>query len=184
MQIIPHYSLVIFPAPEHIALVKEFKQKLRKQIGWFGSFNAKAHITVANFSDDTELSIHLPKIKSFGDNQPSGQVRFDHFDKFGDKTFFIGPDESSQTYLDSLIRNFHNHLGIKPGSIHAHISIARQLDAQKMQLAEAIFNKTEVDFSFTCDALYLRKFNEQTKQYSDIADKFSLEGKSNPTLFD
>jgi hypothetical protein len=168
----PEYSLVIFPNPEQIALVKEFKQKLRAQIGWFGSFNANAHITVRNFEDDEQLAKYLKKIKAFAQTQSLQVVNFRGYDHFGDKTFFIAPDAGSQEYLDNLIKDFHQYLELEPGDIHAHISIARGLDESKMEQAKSIFQHIPVKFSFLCDALYLRKFSQETKQYSEIAAKF------------
>ena len=55
-----------------------------------------------------------------------------------------------------------------------HLSIARRLDAQKMQAAYALFKDTPVALNFICDAIYIRRFNTNTKQYTDIVEKISL----------
>ncbi len=57
MKQIPQFSLVIFPNTEQSILVKSYKELLKSHIGWFGSANAAAHITVINFDD--ELSLNL-----------------------------------------------------------------------------------------------------------------------------
>jgi hypothetical protein len=172
MNAIPLYSLVIFPSPPHSEAVKEYKRLLRQKIGWFGSFNAAAHITVMNFSDEAAVSEKIPAIISFCDTATPEEVVFDSFGSFGDKTFFIAANQASQQYLDKLIGDFHIALGANPKNIHAHMSIARQLNAEKMRQAQKLFEDTIADFRFVCDAFYLRKFNEATKQYSDIVEKF------------
>ena len=50
------------------------------------------------------------------------------------------------------------------------MTIARGLDSEKMKKAQEQFNTTEINFEFICDSLHIRKFNQKTKQYSDIIE--------------
>ncbi len=171
MKQIPQYSLVIFPTPEQSILVKSYKQLLKNEIGWFGSANAAAHITVINFDDDLSLNLHLEQIKDFCKTVVSQNVTLNAWDSFGERTFFIAPDETSQQYLDNLIINLHQYIGFKVKTAHAHLSIARGLDAEKMKTAYQLFSNIKINLQFSCDAIYMRKFNDQTKQYSDVIEK-------------
>lgn len=174
MKQIPQFSLVIFPTQEQSELVKSYKQLLKNHIGWFGSANAAAHITVINFDDESSLNLYINNIRRFCRDAASQNIILNHCNSFGDRTFFIAPDETSQHYLDQLIINLHQHLGFKAKNAHAHLSIARGLDAAKMKTAYQLFKDTRINFEFCCNALYLRKFNNQTKQYSDIVEKISF----------
>jgi hypothetical protein len=174
MKQIPLYSLVIFPPPEQMALINSHKQLLKNSIGWFGSANAAAHITVINFDDEFSLHLYLNQIREFCKTAPIQNVVLNHWDSFGDRTFFIAPDPPSQQYLDQLIIDLHHYLGFKVKNAHAHLSIARGLDAEKMKKAYGVFKDTKINLEFSCDAIYVRKFNEQTKQYSDLIEKISF----------
>jgi hypothetical protein len=174
MKQIPQFSLVIFPTQEQSELVKSYKQLLKSKIGWFGSVNAGAHITIINFDDEFSLNLHLEKIREFCRTAIPKNVVLNKWNSFGDRTFFIAPEENSKLYLDTLIKELHLYLGFKPKDSHAHLSIARGLDPNKMEAAYELFKNIEVSLKFNCDALYLRKFNEETKQYSDIAEKISF----------
>ncbi len=136
-----------------------------------------------NFEDEAAFARHQERIRDFCRSAVSANVVFNYFDSFGDRTFFISPDKPSRKYLDRLIVDFARHLGYKTSKVHAHLSIARGLDGEKMKTAYSIFKNHPVDFSFCCDAFYLRKFNEQTQQYSDIVEKFQFEEKPQPDLF-
>ena len=174
MKQIPLFSLVIFPTPEQMAVVYSHKQSLKSEIGWFGSANAAAHITVINFDDESSLNLHLNRIREFCETAPVQNVVLNHWDSFGDRTFFIAPDTPSQQYLDQLIIDLHHYLGVKVKNAHAHLSIARSLDASKMKTAYELFQDTEINIQFSCNAFHLRKFNDETKQYSDILEKISF----------
>lgn len=174
MKQIPLYSIVLFPTPEQSALIKSYKQLLKNHIGWFGSANAAAHITVINFDNEFSLKLHLEQIREFCKTVTSQNIILNSWNSFGERTFFIAPNETSQQYLNQLIIDLHQYIGFKIKTAHAHLSIARGLDAKKMKAAYELFQNSEVNFEFSCDAIYLRRFNDQTKQYSDIIEKISF----------
>jgi hypothetical protein len=171
---IPQFSLVIFPNPNQSTLIKSYKQLLKNNIGWFGSANAMAHITVINFEDEPSLLVHLDQIREFCKNVVPQKVTLNAWDSFGEKTFFISPDQTSQQYLNNLIVDLHQYLGFKIKNAHAHLSIARGIDAKKMKIAYELFRNTQINIQFNCDSFHLRKFNEQTKQYSDVLEKIDF----------
>jgi 2'-5' RNA ligase superfamily len=176
MQSIPLFSLVIFPNKDQIQLIKGYKQLLKSKIGWFGSANAAAHITVINFENELTLDLYLEQIREYCKTIAPQKVTFNSWSSFGEKTFFIAPDEQSKLYLNTIIINLHQYLGYKYNNANAHLTIARGLDAEKMNTTKSIFNETDVNFEFDCDAIFVRKFNNQSKQYSDIIEKILFEG--------
>lgn len=133
MKQIPLFSLVIFPTTEQSTLIKSYKQWLKRHIDWFGSANAAAHITVINFDDEFALNLHLDQIRDFCKTVVSQNVILNSWDSFGERTFFIAPDKTSQQYLDNLIIDLHHYLGFKIKTANAHLSIARGLNAEKMK---------------------------------------------------
>jgi hypothetical protein len=90
------------------------------------------------------------------------------------KTFFISPDQNSQKYLDNLIIELHSYLGFKIKNAHTHLNIARGLDSKKMKTAYKLFENTPIDLQFNCNSFHLRRFNDHTKQYSDILEKIDF----------
>ncbi|WP_121313106.1 MULTISPECIES: hypothetical protein [unclassified Flavobacterium] len=113
MKQIPLYSIVLFPTPEQSALIKSYKQLLKNHIGWFGSANAAAHITIINFDNEFSLKLHLEQIKEFCKTVVPQNVILNTWDSFGERTFFIAPNETSQQYLNQLIIDLHQYIVLK-----------------------------------------------------------------------
>lgn len=176
MPSIPLFSIVIFPNEDQIQQVKNYKQLLKSKIGWFGSTNAAAHITVINFENELILALYIEQIREYCKTVTPQKVIFNSWDSFGEKTFYIAPDEQSKLYLNTIISQLHLFLGFKMSNSNAHLTIARGLDAEKMTTAKTIFRNTEVNLEFSCDAIYIRKFNHKTQQYADIVEKIHFEG--------
>ena len=65
MKAIPIYSLVIFPTTEQQNLIKTYKKSLKENIGWFGSANSDAHITIINLENELTLGLYINQIKDF-----------------------------------------------------------------------------------------------------------------------
>ena len=171
---IPLYSLVIFLNYEQLTLIKSYKQLLKDHIKKFGSVNAAAHITIINFENELSLQLHLDRIREFCKTAIPQKVTLNAWDSFGESTFFIAPNQPSKHYLDNLIIDLRRYLGFKIKNVHAHLSIARGLDAKNMKIAYELFRNIPINLQFNCDSLYLRRFNEQTKQYSDIIEKIDF----------
>jgi hypothetical protein len=171
---IPLFSLVIFPNSEQSNLIKSYKQLLKNHTGWFGSANAMAHITVINFENELSLQLHLDRIREFCKTVIPQKVTLNAWDSFGESTFFVSPNQTSQQYLNNLTTDLHQYLGFKIKNTHAHLSIARGLDAKNMKIAYELFANTPINLQFICDSFYLRRFNDQTQQYSDIVEKMDF----------
>ncbi len=43
-----------------------------------------------------------------------------------------------------------------------------------METAYELFGNTPINLQFNCDSFHLRKFNDQTKQYSDVVEKIDF----------
>ncbi len=131
MRTIPLYSLVIIPTIEKRNLIKSFKKSLKETIGWFGSANSDAHITIINLENELTLGLYINQIKDFCKTIIPQKVRFDSLDSFSHHTFFISPDEKSQLYLNNIIIDMHKSIGFDIKITHAHITIARGLNSEK-----------------------------------------------------
>ena len=170
MKPIPLYSLVIFPTIEQQYIIKSFKKSLKDSISWFGSANSDAHITIINLENELTFGLYINQIKEFCKTIIPQKVRFNSFSSFAHHTFFISPDEKYQLYLNNIIIDIHKSIGFDIKNAHAHMTIARGLDNERMKKAQEQFRTTEINFEFVCDSIHVRKFNEKTKQYSDIVE--------------
>lgn len=180
---IPEFSLVIRPPEPVISYVASLKKKLRDEIGWFGSANAQAHLTVFNFdATPDELTTWDKNIRRFCESVIAKEVLFNHFDSFPPRTFFVAPDDTSMVHLNTVVTNFARFIGEK-SSAHAHISIARNLKDGELEQAKLLFQNQSVHLEFLCDGMTLRQFDPNTKQYAHILKKFPFVGKTQPDLF-
>lgn len=171
----PEYLLAIMPSPEISNLIKEWKQSLKKKIGRFGSDNSLAHITVMGFDTDlNELPYWINRISTFCKNCPKHEISFDGFDAFHFHTFYIKPDKVSMTNTNKLIRNLHQYFQLNVKDVKAHMTIARELDITRKEIALKLFENHKTDFKFLCDRLILRRFNNSTRQYSDFIAEFKF----------
>jgi 2'-5' RNA ligase len=174
MKKIPLYSIVIFPTIEQQNLIKSYKKSLKNEIGWFGSANSNAHITIINLENEFIFDLYINQIIDFCKTVIPQKVKFNSLDSFGNSTFFISPDEESLIYLNTIIIDLHKYIDFNIKNAHAHITIARGLNDEKIKKAFMQFSSTKINFEFICDCIYVRKFNQQTKQYSDIIKKINF----------
>lgn len=171
----PQYLLAVMPSLEISSCVKEWKQLLIKEIGRFGSDKSLAHITVMGFnSDANQLPLWINEFSTFCNNQPNHDIGFNGFASFGSYAYYVKPDNSSEKYLNNLIKNIHHYFGFKIKSVKSHMTIARKLDEIKIEKASKLFENHKTDFKFLCDGFTLRKFNKSTGQYSDFIAEFKF----------
>lgn len=175
MKIPDEISIVIFPPPEQLALIKSYKQLLKSHITTgYGSANALPHITIIQFKTYLEFIFYINHIREFCKTIKEQNVTLNSWGKFESTgAFFVAPDAVSKFYLDTLIINMHDYLSFKidKGNANAHMSIGLKLFAEKMKIAEELFQDIQVHVQFNCDTLFVRKFNNETRQYSDIIEK-------------
>lgn len=176
MKIPAEYSIVVFPTPEQSELVKSYKQLLKSKIGWFGSVDSAAHITLIELKNDLELSLYIDTIREFCKTLVPKEVTFNSWDKFEHAgALYIAPDSDSKFYLDTLIINLNEYLGFKidNANVNSHMSIGRKIFGDRMETAEELFKNIEMNIKFNCDTIWIRKFNG--KQYADIVEKITFE---------
>lgn len=174
MKQIPKYSLVVFPTSEQKDLVKSLKKSLKEKIGWFRSANSEAHITIINLESELTLELYINQIKEFCKTISSQKVKFDNLNSFGNHTFYISPEYESKLYLNKIIIDLHQFIEFEVKNANAHITIVRGLDEERMKKAQNQFINTKINLEFNCDCLYVRRFNENTQQYSEIIEKIEF----------
>ena len=160
------YSIAIVPTSEIVLLIKSYKDFLASHIGSFKSRNAMAHITIKEiFSNDKELELTLKQINRCCESLFPINVRCTHFGSYpSNKTIFIEPDLDSKKSLIEIMKKIQKHTTIKSNHISSdpHISIGRGI--VKFEEALAILN-FPLDINFIVDAIVIRKFNPEIKQY-------------------
>lgn len=130
--------------------------------------------TIFNLESELTLELYINQIKEFCKTITPQKVKFNSFTSFGNHTFYISPDEESQLYLNKIIINLHKYIGFDIKNAQAHRTIARGLDEERIKKVKQQFILTIVNFEFICNSIYVRRFNEQTKQYSDIIEKIKF----------
>ncbi|MGG7034245.1 MAG: 2'-5' RNA ligase family protein [Flavobacterium sp.] len=177
-----HYSLAIYPSESVIAMVKSMKEDLSKKIGWFHSKNSVGHITICEFkATDKEIEIIKNQLIRLCDPIIPFDVCLNEFGSYPNGAFFIAPDEDSKKSLIPLMKKFHESLRIRSmqKSTDPHLSIARKLNPEKLTTARNLF--TEINISFLCDNVVLRKFDENIKQFF-VTDSFDFNSNPNSEL--
>jgi len=166
------YSVVISPPDTVIEAVRQLKQQLRQAIGWYHSVNALAHITFCEFHAGTDtLARQEAYIARFAAGQSPVTLRFDHTGIFASGAFYLAPDEASGQLLGRMMKDFQLGMRLpayKPPAT-PHLSISRRLGATQLPVAGTVIG--EVDISFYCEDIVLRRFNETRRQY-DIYRRF------------
>lgn len=163
--LISSYSVVICPPPDIVTTVAVLKNRLAELIGWYESKNSAAHISIISFETD-EYGIETLKefLKRFASLQFSFTVTFNDTGSFG-KAFCLAPEESSNTKLISLMKQFHHTSPKFPAARYyePHISIGRNLTAEQVQIASTHIER--VKMKFVGDNISLRKFNPDTRRF-------------------
>ncbi|WP_313806969.1 2'-5' RNA ligase family protein [Flavobacterium sp.] len=171
------YSIAISPPEEIILWVKYLKEELNKEVGWFNSKNARAHITINEF-ETSELRLeNIKKQLTYICNgfEPI-TVHMNSYGCYQNGAFYIAPDACSKSGLKAIMNHLNNSLYIsdKKTSNDPHMSIARRLSPEALCKAQEIFNT--VDMHFTCDNVVIRQFNPGIKQF-EIIDRFRFNNK-------
>ncbi|WP_291105124.1 MULTISPECIES: 2'-5' RNA ligase family protein [unclassified Flavobacterium] len=177
-----HYSIVIYPSEAIIDLVKSMKEGLAKEVGWFHSKNSVGHITICLFKATDEAIENIKnQLSSVCDTLAPVEVCMDEFGSYPNGAFFISPDQDSKSSLMPIMKriqeSLHN-LNMQK-SDDPHLSIARRLTPQKLEIAKSLF--TLIDVHFLCDSIVLRKFDENIKQFA-VTDTFKFKGNPQPDL--
>jgi 2'-5' RNA ligase len=174
------YSIVFQPPPEIVEEVKILKERLADKIGWYNSKNSLAHITIGEFLASVEqLELIKKQLTRIADSVMEVPITLDHYGSYPNGAFFIAPNTDSKIRLVPIMKRFQKEtrFTITHKSVAPHVSIARKLTAEKMIIANELF--TTVAMHFLCDAVILRRFNTDAKQFEEVAS-FPFNGKAEP----
>ena len=172
---------VIFYSKKLVAPVKEMKDFLKSEIGWYNSCNSEAHITICEFKiDDSQLDSTKKKLIKIADNFTSSQVHLDHFGFYENAgAFYIGVNDESKMNLIPIMKKIHETLkSLKlKKSDDPHMSIGRRLTPENLKKATELF--TTIDLDFLCDSIVLREFDPAVKQFF-VIDAFPFGNNPQP----
>lgn len=163
-------SVVIQPPKEIIDEVARLKQNLAAQIGTFQSLESEAHITLNTFEGaESVISIWEIYLNSFAAQQTKLNLRFNRVQAFSNGALVILGDDKTDLFLKNLIQDLYKNRpkGFIKKSQRAHLTLARKLTKEQMNVAVDLLN--DVDYSFDCDALVFRKLNWESKCYIELS---------------
>ena len=172
------YSVVFMPDLQTIEAVKQLKLLLADKIGWFNSKNSLAHFTIFEFFEDDlqedKFCLQLERIASEID---CFNMQCDTFDWFDNGAFYIKPNKFSSTKMTELMKQvLKESTQIKKtiSNTNPHLSIARKLSREKLEIAQELFTNINLEFAVT--NLTLRKFDKNLKQFT-VYKEFPLLGR-------
>ena len=173
----PQYSIVILPPKKEINYVADLKNQLNAKIGWYNSRNAKAHITICEFTADlTELDRIIKDLKEIASYETPSYLIFDGVDSYANGAVFLKPNAQTKVPLTELMVRIQKNLGItnQYKSKSPHMSIGRKLSEENVGIALSMFLNAKLEFE--CNNLVLRKFNPNKKQYDIFMEDFIFLG--------
>ncbi|KGO87906.1 hypothetical protein Q764_12210 [Flavobacterium suncheonense GH29-5 = DSM 17707] len=160
-----------------MATVKNMKEDLNKEVGWFNSKNSLAHITINEFkTSELQLENIKKQLTYICNGFEPIKVHLNHFGSYDNGAFYIAPDACSKMGLKAIMKHLNNSLCIadKKTSSDPHMSVARRLSPEALGKAKELFD--EVDLNFTCDHVVIRQFNPNIKQF-EIIDRIPFNNK-------
>ena len=172
------YSVVFMPDFQTIEAVKQMKLLLADKIGWFNSKNSLAHFTIFEFfEDDLQEDKFCSQLNRISSEINHFNMQCDAFDWFDNGAFYIKPNEVSSNKMTELMKQvLKESTQIKKTitNTNPHLSIARRLLPEKLEIAKQLFTNINLEFAVT--NLTLRKFDESLKQFT-VYKEFPLLGK-------
>ncbi|WP_130735901.1 2'-5' RNA ligase family protein [Flavobacterium sp. J27] len=176
------YSLAFIPNDTIVTKVKQMKEQLAQEIGWFHSKNALAHITVCEFKSDASAIAQLQlQLTNIAKTTLPVSVTLATFGTYPNGAFFLCPTLDSKENLKPIMKSFTSRLKVKDmyKSNDPHVSIARKLNTNQISIAEQLF--VPETLSFLCQSIALRKLDLQKKQFEIIAT-FPFTGEVQPAV--
>lgn len=171
------YSVVITPDDNGTAYVDGLKNELFSEIGWYNSRGSKAHVTICEFTaDEDELGLITRKLKEIASFEKPIDLNFEGVDSYPNGAVFLKPTEANKAPLKELMDRIQQKIKIKNSykSKDPHMSIARKLSNDKVEIALKMFAEAKLDFN--CTNIVLRKFNPTEKQYEIFSTDFPFLG--------
>ena len=183
------YSVAIYPVISVMDSVKRFKDDLASSIGWYGSRNSKAHITICEFNADAERELVSIKsqLQRLCATESPLDLKFDHVGMYENKVNGVAcllPDKETEEILKPLMKRIGKGLKVKniSGSNNPHITIGRKLNKEQVSFATDLFKDTKVNLNFICDRVVLRVLNRSIGQF-EVIEEFIFQSKT-PRLAD
>lgn len=173
----PQYSIVILPPQEGIKYVADLKNELNAKIGWYNSRNAKAHVTICEFTADIdELERIINDLKEIASYETPQRLTFDGVDSYANGAVYLKPNAQTKAPLTELMVRVQKNLGItnQYKSKSPHMSIGRKMNEENVEIALNMFANAKLEF--ICNNLVLRKFNPNKKQYDIFLEDFDFLG--------
>lgn len=153
------YLLVITPSEEVISEVRKFKDLAKKLIGYYQSFNSKAHITVNHYYDGKALFFdeRVPVYRSMTGRIDAFEIKvngFDFFEHHGNYTIYAKVEFSEN--ITTTFSRFKKVFGADVPQT-PHITIARSLSYNQYKLLWYYFKKQNFECSFYADEIVVLK---------------------------
>lgn len=153
------YLLVITPSEEVISEVRKFKDLAKKLIGYYHSFNSKAHITINHYYEGKALFFdeRVPVYRSMTGRIDAFEIKvngFDFFEHHGNYTIYAKV-EFSENITTTFFR-FKKVFGVDVPQT-PHITIARSLSYNQYKLLWYYFKKQNFECSFYADEIVVLK---------------------------
>jgi hypothetical protein len=172
--------------PENVAIqLRQFKQQLFEQVGWFPSKNSEPHMTINVFqAGERELFIWDKFLVQFCRTISSFEIRFVKTNSYANGAFYLSPDKTSKRILIKLMKLFHScsPLSAEVKITDPHVSIGRKLNDNQLKIANQLFSNRNFDIKFMCDQLTIREFDEERQQYR-VNKHFDFGGPNQLSLF-
>jgi len=179
------YSVAIYPFGSVMDDVKGLKDELASSIGWFGSRNSKAHITICEFNVDSERQLEAIRSQLYNtcDTEFPLNLSFDHigaYEKGIDSVICLLPASESEIMVKPLMARIRKGLKVKltHSSSNPHITIGRRLGEEKLAIANDLFMNRKINLNFCCDRIVLR-VREGNGQFV-VTEEFVFQSKPSP----
>lgn len=163
------YSLVYHPNEKVQELVRSLKSELAREIGWYASKNALAHISIMEFQAvDTEIKILDSRLNRCTAYFSPIACLFTQFNHYPNGAFYLQPDSQAKNSMQQYNQQLQLELQLKKTqqSNDPHLSIARRLSEAQLETAFKILKAPTI--STQIDTLALRKLNPERKQYDIV----------------
>lgn len=173
----PVFSFAICLPPEAEMTVSGHRKNLVKEIGWFPDRNNQGHISFNGFgAPEKKLQVIERYAKTFCEQITPFSVSFDSLSAHSTGEVYISPEKETKRHLEKLMRLFNKNFPLKNGSSsQPNITIASELNKEKLQVANKVAKAGFPGLQFNCTAIHLRK-RDRNGQYF-IIRTFPLKGK-------
>lgn len=153
------YLLVITPNEEVVSEVRKFKDFAKKLIGYYHSFNSKAHITVNHYYDGKALFFdeRTPVYRSMTGRIDAFEIKINGFDFFQHQdTYTIYAKVELSENITATFSRFKKVFGADVPQT-PHITIARGLSYNQYKLLWYYFKKQKFECSFYAEEIVVLK---------------------------